>query len=198
MPPQANRLLQIPKRANSRGEVNPHFHPTKTQVPPFTTLRLKMRPRSLLISQIHRLIIYHLALHMRDMSSQPETDDQLLQYLRTNPQPIVSPHPAKLSFSHPTRRKRSRDKRRKPGNNSSYRSKKNPPKLTSMHRSPLLHPPMTLFYFVDLLGAAGRGPYQNSREERPPCAHLNSTRRPHLPLMNLQPSPLLVHGVKST
>ena len=197
MPPQANRLLQIPKRANSRGEVNPHFHPTKTQIPPFTTLRLKMRPRSLLISQIHKLIIYHLALHMRDMSSQPETDDQLLQYLRTNPQPIVSPHPAKLSFSHPTRRKRSRDKRRKPGNNSSYRLKRSPLTLTSTRQSPLLHPPTTPFCFVDLPGAAEQDRYRSNREERPPYAQMNSARRPHLPLTNLQHSPLLVHGVKS-
>ena len=196
MPPQANRLLQIPKRANSRGEVNPHFHPTKTQIPPFTTLRLKMRPRSLLISQIHKLIIYHLALHMRDMSSQPETDDQLLQYLRTNPQPIVSPHPAKLSFSHPTRRKRSRDTRRKPGNNSSYRLRRSPLTLTSTRQSLLLHPQTTPFYFVDLPGV-GRNRYRSNREERPPYARLNSVRRPHFPMMNPQRSPLLARGVKS-
>ena len=198
MPPQANRLLQIPKRANSRGEVNPHSHLTKAQTPPSTTLRPKMPLRSLLTPQIHRLITYRLSFRTRDTSLQPGTDDRLHLYLRTSPRPITSPHHARSSSNLPVRRRRNRDNlRRKPVNNSSYKSRRNPPKSTSTQRFLLLHPQMTPSYFVDPPGAAERGHYRSNREERLPYALLNPTRRPHLRLMNLQCSPPLVHGAKS-
>ena len=196
MPPQASHLLQIPKHANSRGEVNPHSHPTRTRTLLFTPPRPKMRPQSLLTFQIRRLITYHLALHTHDTSSQPGIDDQPLPYLHMNPQLIASPHPAKSLFNPPARRKRNRDKRRNLGNNSSYRSRKSPPTLTSTHRSLLLHPLTILFYFVDLPGVVGRDRHRNNREGRPPYNCPNPAKRPHLLLMNLQHSTLLAHGVR--
>ena len=144
--------------------------------------------------QTHRLITYHLSLHTRGTSSLPGIEDQPPQYLRTNHRPIVSPHPVK-SLSNPPARRRNLDKRRR--NNSSYRLKKRPLKLTSTRQSPLPHPQMTPFYFVDLLGAVGRDRYRSNQEERPPYAHPNTAKRPRLHLMRRKHSPLLAHGVKS-
>lgn len=149
--------------------------------------------------QTHKPIIYQLDLHTRDRSLQPGIDDQRLPYLRMNLRTIVSPRPARSSFNPPVRRKRNHvNLRRAPVNKLSYKSKRNPLKSTSTHRSLLLHPQMILFYFAGLPGAAERDRYRNNREEHPLYANPNVMRRPHLRPMNLQRSPLPAHGVKST
>lgn len=158
-----------------------------------------MRLQSPPTPQTYRPITYNLGLHTRDKSLRPRIDDQPLLYLRTNPQPTASPRHAKSLFnpSPPAHGKRScGNQRRKPGNNSSYRSKRNPPKSTLTPRFPLLHPPMTPFYFVGPPGAAERGHCQSNREERPLFIFLNLGKKPHLRLTNPQRSPLLAHGAK--